>query len=91
MKVIKLDKRYTMSNFGFTHAIQFDEYKSAVGKIARFLSSKYGPEPYTHLQKIHHPWTCDSKYINKKLRCRIFVKNETVITLALLSVDLTNP
>jgi len=89
MKVIKLNRNFKKFSEGFTHAMRWDSWVFGnVGVYENFLSDAYGYHHYT-------PGT-SSWYTGFGARCRktgykpyyIYVRNETMITAALLGVQI---
>lgn len=98
MKVVKLDKRNRAFKYGFTHAIRFGAGESSVNfsKLKAYLEERY-PRPtyryYTWSRLTPHlyagSWeTVESKGHYSKRIYWICVKNEAVLTMALLAVDM---
>jgi hypothetical protein len=95
MKIIKLDKRHRYYKYGFTAAIKFDGWDKQSINIENWLISKYGPEPWNQNGKYKHMWVgFVGKANRKKFIDRwqphpywICVKNEAVLTMAILSMD----
>ena len=95
MKVIKLDKRHKHTKHGFVSAIKFKTVSDRrIARIESYLREKYGTLPWRERDQVHHPWisyTSSTGSWRKNNRAYwVCVKNPVVLTMALLSVDLTN-
>jgi hypothetical protein len=82
MKITKLDNRFSHFKHGFTHRMSFlpTEYNK-YDKVYIFLRSQYD---VNWVKKIEHrAW--DSRFNRPTGEYQIFVRDEAIITMALLS------
>jgi hypothetical protein len=89
MKVIKLNRKFKRFHDGYTHAMRWDSWGySKIGNYENFLSDAYGHH--------HYRPTASSWYSSFGTRCRktgfkpyyIYVRNESMITAAVLGVQI---
>lgn len=95
MKVVKLDNRHKFTRHGFSSALRFNScFDGNIPRIERFLREKYGALPWILREQVQHPWiSFTSSSGSWKRQNKVYwicVKNPSVITMALLSVELTN-
>lgn len=97
MKIIKSNRNYKLYNSGFHWIIECDDNVNSPVKfyeIVKACEQMYGPEREWKRQRDDKAWTImvynhNWRYdINKKLkRRRIYLKNETDITLLMLKAQ----
>jgi hypothetical protein len=88
MKVIKLNHRFKRFNEGFTHAIRWDSWSyNKIGRYENFLADAYG---YHQYRPTTSSWYAGFGTRSPKTGYKpyyIYVRNESMITAALLAVQ----
>lgn len=88
MKVIKLDRRHKGYRHGFTHALRFGPVDQNYPLIYTYFARMYPREYKYHLRTFaHDKWMeVSSKHAYPNQINWICVKNETLLTMALLTI-----
>jgi hypothetical protein len=94
MKVIKLNRRYVLAQYGFTHALRFNKEGRESDAIKRALSDMYsGISPWNiWWQSLHQeaPWGYYKQPRRDRPTYWIGVKNEADLTAAILKAQMAS-
>jgi hypothetical protein len=94
MKVIKADGRYKLYDKGFTHIISFryNSDRKLYTELVKEFTQMYGPVRIQDAEKGATVWNEDWRYeVNvKSKRRRIYLKNDSVLSLILLTMGAKN-
>lgn len=87
MKVIKLNRKFKKFHEGYTHAMRWDSWgdDGTSSVYEKYLSSVHGFHGYRR----GYPWYSEFGTRDRKTGCKpyyIYVKRESMITMALLVV-----
>jgi hypothetical protein len=89
MKVIKLNRRFKKFSEGFTHAMRWDSWSyNKIGHYENFLSDAYG---YHHYRPTASSWYAGFGARSQATGYKpyyIYVRNESMITAAMLGVQI---
>ena len=91
MKVVKLNRRHTAFKHGFTHAVRFESWCDEALEIETELRERYGPPRLSKWFNDSSEWCGIFGHKSSKQQYSpywINFRNETTITLILLTVDL---
>lgn len=96
MRAFKSDGRYNLHSQGFHHIVQFRWHSASETKLFNALTSEltetYGPlRSFDQEKRVYH-WNSTWRYeANRSAkRRRIYLKDESVLTLALLKIGVEN-
>lgn len=91
MKVVKLNRNFKYSQYGFTHGLKFEyaDWQKA-SPYRRWLINKYGSEPWRHRDNVLHPFISyagsTGSYKQKNKPMWILVKDPHDITIMALTL-----
>ena len=91
MKVVKLNRRHTAFNYGFTYAVRFESWCDRARAAETILRERYGPPRLSKWFNDSSEWCGIFGHKSSKQQYSpywINFRNETTITLILLTVDL---
>lgn len=94
MKIVKLNQRYVLGRYGFTHALRFDQENKESSAIKNALNQMHNNvQPWNKWWKWQNhnaPW---GYYDQSRLDRPVYwigVKNPADLTAAILMVQMTN-
>ena len=94
MKIVKLTRRYTLGQYGFTHAIRFPRENKDSDAIKKALYKLHaGSDPWNQWWKLNNqtaPWGYYKQSRRDRPTYWIGVKNEADLTAAILMVQMTD-
>lgn len=90
MRVVKLNRRYTLGKVGFTHALRFSSDNAQASRIRKIMYDMHGDGWNRWYRQGDFAWGIYRSPERSRRTYWIGVKNEADLTAAILMAELNN-